>query len=298
MNAMGVRPIKVLLIEDNPGDARLIREALAQARDAPIDLEHADRLATGLERLSSGGIDIILLDLSLPDSQGLDTFLEAHTQAPGVPIVVLSGLDDEGLAVKAVRQGAQDYLVKGQVDTHLLVRALRYAIERYRMQVALRSLSLIDDLTGLFNDGGFLSLAEHHLKLAHRTKMALLLVYANLDNLKQISEAFGHQEGDQALIKTAEILRETFGQLDIIARMIGDEFGVLARAASSGSDKNIPARLQETLKMHNAEKRTPYALSLSVGVACFDPLNPSSIGDLMAKAKEALYEQVRAKQRS
>lgn len=138
---MDNKHIKVLLIEDNPGDARLIREMLAEVKSAPFDLEHADRLSTGLERLSAGGIDVVLLDLSLPDSRRLDTFAKAQAQAPEVPIVVLTGLDDEALAVKAVRGGAQDYLVKGQVDSNLLARAMRYAIERKRMEEELRSYS-------------------------------------------------------------------------------------------------------------------------------------------------------------
>jgi signal transduction histidine kinase len=126
-------PIKVLLIEDNPGDARLIWEMLAQARGARFDLECAERLSSGLERLAQGGIDVLLLDLSLPDSQGLDTLIRVHTPAPEVPIMVLTGLDDEALAVKAMREGAQDYLVKGQVDSNLLLHSIRYAIERHRL---------------------------------------------------------------------------------------------------------------------------------------------------------------------
>ena len=124
--------IKVLLIEDNPGDARLIREMLVETGDASVELECADRLGTGLERLAGGGIDGVLLDLSLPDSQGFETFNKVYAQAPTMPIIVLSGLDEEEMALSAVREGAQDYLVKGQVDGNLLVRSLRYAIERKR----------------------------------------------------------------------------------------------------------------------------------------------------------------------
>jgi len=129
--------IKVLLIEDNPGDAHLIRQMLAEVGIASFDLEWADRLSTGLERLAKGGIDVLLLDLSLPDSQGLDTFVRAQAQPPQAPIIVLSGLEDEMLAVEAVREGAQDYLVKGQVDSHLLGRAIRYAIQRKRAEETL-----------------------------------------------------------------------------------------------------------------------------------------------------------------
>jgi PAS domain S-box-containing protein len=130
--------IRVLLIEDNPGDARLLREMLAQATSAQFELTHIERLGEALQRLDKTVFDLILLDLSLPDSQGFETFAQLYGQAPGAPIIVLSGLDDEALAVRAVREGAQDYLVKGQVDGNLLVRAMRYAIERKRAQDALR----------------------------------------------------------------------------------------------------------------------------------------------------------------
>ena len=122
--------IKVLLIEDNPGDVRLIRELLKEAKGVSFSLECVDRLSTGLERLGQGAINIVLLDLGLPDSQGLDTFIRVHSSVPQVPIVILSGLTDEVLAAQAVREGAQDYLIKGQVDSNLLRRSLRYAIER------------------------------------------------------------------------------------------------------------------------------------------------------------------------
>jgi len=130
---------KVLMIEDNPRDARLIREMLSEVRGALFDLKCADQLSTGLERLTAGGVDVLLLDLILPDSQGLNTFTKAYAQAPEIPIVVLTGLDDETLAVKAVREGAQDYLVKGQVDGNLLERSMRYAIERKRAEEQIKA---------------------------------------------------------------------------------------------------------------------------------------------------------------
>ena len=107
---MANRFIKVLLIEDNPGDARLIEEMLATAKGARFHLESVDRLARGLDRLGSGGIDAVLLDLSLPDSDGLDTFLKVQSRAPAVPIIILTSLDDEETALRAVREGAQDYI--------------------------------------------------------------------------------------------------------------------------------------------------------------------------------------------
>jgi len=132
-------PVKILLIEDNPDDARLMELMLRDAKASSFELERVDRLSKGLERIEQGGIAAVLLDLSLPDSRGWETFSKVHTRAPQVPIIVLSGLDDEDLALKTVQEGAQDYLIKGQVDGRLLVRAMRYAIERKRVEEALRA---------------------------------------------------------------------------------------------------------------------------------------------------------------
>ena len=125
--------IRALLIEDNPGDARLIELMLADADGGVFEVRHAGRLEEGLRELSAGGIDVVLSDLSLPDSHGLDTFARLHARAPHMPIIVLSGLNDTTVALTAVHQGAQDYLIKGEVNGQLLSRAMRYAIERKRM---------------------------------------------------------------------------------------------------------------------------------------------------------------------
>jgi two-component system cell cycle sensor histidine kinase/response regulator CckA len=131
--------LKVLLVEDNPGDARLIREMLLEVPQARFELVLADRLATGLVRIRAGDIHAVLLDLGLPDSRGLETFVAVHAEASHVPIIVLTGLGDEALALRTVQEGAQDYLVKGQVDASQLERTIRYAVERKKAEHALRS---------------------------------------------------------------------------------------------------------------------------------------------------------------
>ncbi len=135
---MDNEPIKILVIEDNPADFRLLQEMLIEVKDFCHNLEWADQLSTGLASLARGGIDIVLLDLSLPESQGLDTFERVSAQAPCLPIIVMTITADEETAVKAVQKGAQDYLFKGQVDGNLLVRSIRYAIERKRTEEELR----------------------------------------------------------------------------------------------------------------------------------------------------------------
>ena len=149
-------PLRVLLVEDDPDDALLLCEMLDEVESVRFELTHVDRVAHGLERLREQRFDVVLLDLSLPDSHGFETFERIHAQAPEVPIVVLSGLDDQTLAVRAVQEGAQDYLVKGRVSGDLLVRAMRYAIERQqttRYRALLRERQRFDAAVGQMSDG-------------------------------------------------------------------------------------------------------------------------------------------------
>ncbi|WKZ18075.1 MAG: PAS domain S-box protein [Candidatus Jettenia sp. CY-1] len=138
---MDRKPIKILLIEDNPGDVRLIQEMLKDIDFGQFELEHKDLLSSGLSCITRNNIDVILLDLGLPDSQGLPTLTKILSQAQKIPIVVLTGLDDEITGIRAIQAGAQDYLVKGQLESRLLVRSIRYAIERKWMEDDLRKLS-------------------------------------------------------------------------------------------------------------------------------------------------------------
>jgi DNA-binding NtrC family response regulator len=131
--------IKVLLVEDNPGDVRLLREFLWDVTSVQFELMPVDKLSKALKCIKQDNFDVILLDLLLPDSQGLDTFINTHSHAPETPIIVLTGTDDEKLALQAMEKGAQDYLVKGQVSGDLLVRSMRYAIQRQYSESALRT---------------------------------------------------------------------------------------------------------------------------------------------------------------
>jgi len=167
--------------------------------------------------------------------------------------------------------------------------------ERKRVEEELRSLALTDDLTGLYNRRGFLTLAEQQLKLAYRMGSGLALIYTDLDGLKWINDTFGHDEGNAALRKTAEILRETYRDSDIIARLGGDEFTVLVMETSDHSPQAMTNRLQEKLASHNAQKLHCYELSLSVGVAYLDPKSPVPIEELIATADEKMFEHKRGR---
>ncbi len=142
--------LRLLIVEDNPADADLIREMLPPSGPLHFQVESVARLSGALTRLERMDIHLVLLDLGLPDSQGLPTFHTLRQAVPGIPVIVLSGNDDQELAVAAVQEGAQDYLVKGRIGGDLLVRAIRYALERERLISALReALAHIKTLSGL-----------------------------------------------------------------------------------------------------------------------------------------------------
>jgi len=128
------KALQVLLVEDNAGDARLLREMFSKEKADSFELTHLLRMSDAVLHLAKGGVDIALLDLGLPDAHGLDSVRRAHEVAPNVPVIVLTGLDDETLAAEAMKEGAQDYLIKGQIESRALPRALRHAVERHRMQ--------------------------------------------------------------------------------------------------------------------------------------------------------------------
>src|SRR6202795_3383315 len=157
---MRTRALKVLLVEDNAGDARLLREMFTTERPGSIELTHLMRMSEALAHLAKGGVDVVLLDMGLPDGHGLDTVRRARAVAPDVPLIVLTGLDDEELAAEAMKEGAQDYLIKGQIENRALPRALRHAIERHRMQ-AETDLIRTDQMK--FQDE-FLSHVSHELR--------------------------------------------------------------------------------------------------------------------------------------
>lgn len=159
------------------------------------------------------------------------------------------------------------------------------------MEDKLHTLSITDEMTGLYNRRGFLVLAEQQLKLSDRAKQGIFLLYADMDRLKVINDDFGHKEGDNAIIETARILKATYRSSDVIARIGGDEFVVIPVGKVKENVDSIVERLQDNLAKYNSEKKGPYKLSLSAGVSFYDPENPRSIDELLREADKIMYEQ-------
>lgn len=283
-------PIQLLLVEDDAAYARVLSVRFSRMTDLLFEMTEAHSLKEAFGVLQRKRVDLILLDLTLPDSRGFDTFRLFSLEYPEIPVVVLSGFDDEALALECVRNGAQDYQVKGRFDFQALARFLRFAIERHRQQQRFKELSITDDLTGLYNRRGFFELGSHQLKIAERAEREMLLFYFDLDGFKSINDRFGHAEGDAALIRMAAVLKETFRSSDILARLGGDEFAVLALEASAEHIPLLTERLQDKLKGSNDKTLKPYALSFSVGATCFYPKQATRLENLLEEADRKLYE--------
>jgi diguanylate cyclase (GGDEF)-like protein len=292
------RSIKVLLAESDEDYIDELQETLNESHAGALELQVVTELSQALARLTQGGFDAILLSLDLPDSQGMVTFDRAYAFAPDVPIVILADVEDEEAAVSTVQSGAQDYLVKSEMTPPMLIRSLRHAVERHRLFSALRSLSLIDDLTGLYNRRGFSDLGEQYLKLARRSGRGVTMVYLDLDRFKTINDSLGHHVGDRALLKVADIMRATFRRSDIIARLGGDEFGVLALEAADESSETLVERLRERVVDFNESSPEPYQLSVSIGMAHHDDNPRVRLADLVAEADAAMYKEKHGKRTS
>jgi two-component system cell cycle sensor histidine kinase/response regulator CckA len=255
--------ITVLVIEDNPGDTRLIREMFSVVGGGSFKLECTDQLSAGLKRLAQGGIDLVLLDLSLPDSQGLDTFIRTHEAAPDVPIVLLTGLDDASLGFTALREGAQDYIVKWQLNSDMLVRLTRYAVERHRLQKELKQALEQQE--------------QEHLRNIINTTTDAMVIVDSTDIVRFVNPAaealLGH--------KTEELVGEPFGfpieigettELDItrrngkvaVAEMRTVEIEWEGQSARLASLRDITERKQTEEKRLTMEQQLQLAGRLSV----------------------------------
>lgn len=177
-----------------------------------------------------------------------------------------------------------------------LIFQIQDITERKRAEAAIHTLSLADELTGLYNRRGFLAFCQQHRNSLQRANKCGVLVYADLDGLKRINDSFGHKEGDRALIKTAELLKETFRSADVLGRLGGDEFTALAAVEPEGGVEKLISRLEQKFENYNALKLVPYKLSISIGVAQLDSDATQSMEDLMALADLAMYEHKRRKQ--
>jgi diguanylate cyclase (GGDEF)-like protein len=285
--------LKILLVEDNEVDAHLTQDILAEWSIEQFDVVQVARLSEAFIQLSRTRFDAILLDLSLPDGYGLLTLKQMQAASPTIPIIVLSGFSDQSLAVEAVQNGAQDYLVKGQGQPELLARAIRYAIERKRAEERLTHLAQYDQLTGLVNRTLFRDRLIHAMARSKRLQQPMGLMLLDLDRFKSVNDTMGHDAGDQILKAVADRLRECVREVDTVARMGGDEFTIILEALSHEDDiTTVAQRITKSLTEPFPLKNHRVSIGVSIGITVY-PLDDHEIDDLLRHADAAMY---RAKQ--
>ncbi len=226
--------IKVLLVEDDADFSNVLGISLHASQETSFETETAPTLQEALRLLREQPFDLVLLDLGLPDSHGIATFDRLAEAAPHTPFVILSGVDDETLALTAVKKGAQDYVVKGSADRKILVRILKYAVERHEqkkqvqeLNERLEKLSFLDPLTHLLNRRGLQRVLSRELHISGREGSNLVVILLDLDNFKPVNDTFGHAVGDIVLQEVAKVLRNTARATDYVSRVGGDEFIIL-----------------------------------------------------------------------
>ncbi|PZD72418.1 Phytochrome-like protein cph2 [Acaryochloris thomasi RCC1774] len=321
--------LNILLVEDNPDDAFLIGKLLTASLGSQFELATVERLSDACTCLDSNHFDVCLLDLHLPDSVGLDSLLSLHNKNPGLPIVILTGLDDEDLATQALQLGAQDYLMKGQVNSTWLKRTIYHAMERTRLlekirtheqqmqqlnlllrdrlkrrttaihqmheQVqVLKTISFIDALTQIKNRLGFDQKLEQEWLRAIGNRTSLSLIMIDIDYFKQFNDTYGHPEGDRCLKRVAQAIEAGLHRpQDLVARYGGEEFVVILPETSETGAIQVAERIctdVRDLKIAHLTSPLCDRITISLGVATSMPQDNELPQDLIVKADQALYQ--------
>jgi diguanylate cyclase (GGDEF)-like protein len=277
----------VLLVEDNPGDADLVIDHLSEVCGAVVT--HHTRVEDGVQALREHSYDFVISDLTLPDARGLESVRRLMPLAPDTPLVVLTGIDDEELALQAVQQGAQDYLVKGQLDAPSLRRTLRHARERKQASNRLLHLTRHDPLTGVANRAALRERIETTLARAQRHDLAFAVMFIDLDRFKAINDTRGHDAGDFVLREISDRLREAVRTSDVVARLGGDEFAVfLDDIGSVWSPVEVAERILTSLERPIVLDGHDLVVTASIGVARF-PETTGTVDDILKAADSAMY---------
>ena len=262
------KTVPLLLVEDDPDYARLVRDMLAEAWNTEFEVRHASCLEDARRALLDFSPGCILVDLTLPDARWLEAPGELRALAPNVPVVILSGLDDESLAMRAVHEGAQDYLVKGHANSHSLGRAIIYAIERMQAEAESAKDATYDSLTGLPNRNLFIQRLEQ-ARLRHAGQLASVAVLSvRLENLDLINDSLGRPAGKQLLQAVSVRLRAALPELGIVACFGSGLFGFVCENISSGPyRRRLVERVRKSFEVPFVFETGTVFVTARVGVA-------------------------------
>lgn len=290
------KTFRILAIEHNKHDRSVLKQVLSVTRGINCELVFAERFTQAIELLESNNVDLILLDLMLPDLNGNRNIESIFGKYSELPTIVLSSLADEEMALDAVRKGAQDYIIKDEINSYPLKHVIKCSIERNLLRKKLARLSITDDLTKLYNRRGFLCMTQQQLELARRLKKNLGIFFIDIDGMKEINDYFGHHQGDQALIDVSQILKDACRVTDVIGRIGGDEFGISLIQGMS-CIKNIETRIRKNIELHNKSSLRKYKLSISIGNYCINPQSCADIQHSLAEADNIMYKEKAKKKR-
>lgn len=286
--------LTILLIEDNETDALLTQDLLAEWSPDQFAVKRVTCLNEALDQIARGRYDAVLLDLSLPDGYGMALLEQIQSANPRIPVIVLSGLNDQSVALQAVHAGAQDYLVKGRCHGDLLTRSIRYAIERKRAEERLTYLAQYDQLTGLVNRTLFRDRLLHAMARSKRHQQAIGLMLLDLDRFKIVNDTWGHEVGDQVLRGAADRIKACVREVDTVARMGGDEFTIIIEGLFHEEDLvHIAERIISSMIEPFCLPSGQAIIGVSIGITVY-PNDDHDIDDLLRHADAAMY---RAKQR-
>ena len=284
------KTVQLLLVEDDQADAKFLRACLARSRGPKPDITHAQRLDDALGFLTETDFDVVLLDLNLPDAKGVDGVRTIQQANPNIPIVVLSGEDNEDYAIGILNQGVQDYLVKWDGEGRTILRSIRYAIERKRTELRLAYLATYDPLTEIPNRNFFVEHLNKAVSRAQRNGNLLGLIFLDLDRFKGVNDTLGHHFGDKLLSAVAKRINATVRSGDIVARMGGDEFAILLENLNDvQAAEAVAHKLVDTLaEPYELDGRSIH-VTISVGITIY----PKDRGDpetLVKNADIAMYQ--------
>jgi diguanylate cyclase len=281
---------KILVVEDNRGDARLFREMFNEQGAHSTDVTHVECMGDAEIYLAQNSVDIVLLDLGLPDAHGLEAVRRARAIAPSAALVVLTGLDDESLATQTLKEGAQDYLLKGQIDSRGLLRALRYAVERKVLEDAVSHSARHDVLTGLPNRAFLNDRITQAIAAARRHGRRIAVLFLDLDGFKHINDSLGHPIGDKLLQSISTRLLSCLRSTDTVSRQGGDEFVVLLSEVAHAEDAAIVARklLRSVAEPHSIDHHDLH-ITTSMGLSVF-PEDGEDTDTLIKNADTAMYQ--------
>lgn len=281
--------IKILLIEDSLSYAKFIQAELKSIKDIIYRVHHVENLYQATLTIAHQKYDIILTDLTLPDADGFEAIERILEIDQSLPIVVITSKDDEAFSLKAVQMGAQDYLLKGIGDGHLINRSIRYAVERKRVERNMQYLAHHDNLTGLANRLLFREKLEYAVSRAQRRQTLIAILFIDLDRFKQINDTLGHDVGDKLLIDVANRLKECVREEDTVARLGGDEFVVVLEDIQQIADVEIVAKkIINSLSAPCIVNEDELYTTPSIGISIY-PNDNLKISELLKKADTAMY---------